>query len=525
MTYFELLSEILMTKKSENITKKGLSAAKYTVVFRVLAQGISLLATVFLVRTLSEHDYGVYNLLYSVIGLLGMVISFGIANTIQRYMPEYYSRGEFSIAHNLYRIASVIRLFSNVVVLGLVLIAWEQFAPYLKIVEYKVYFVVFTLIILLDMQRYILDNCLNSFFLQKYTQGFSVVFILFKGLGYCTAMLLRMDLWFILSTDLLAYLIIFLLLSIIYYKKVPKAGGKIANFNMIEKKRIFRYALFYNFNDAGVGLLNVDIDNFIIGVYLNPMAIGAYAFCNRVSKMMGRILPISYLIDVIRPAFFVASLEASSEEINKYYQLLFKLIYMFQIPLFIFVLGFADELITLLFQGKFIEWSALLIVVVFFDMLNAFQIPVGLVAQQGERADVFLYSKIFGVYNLIADIVLISYIGIWGAVLATGSATFGKNLFIWFFIRKEASFKGMLPFVTISVLFWLGIYLVGYSIRVILPPGLLSLSAGGVLFIVAFAIQFRVINLNAAEKNILNSLSQHSKKLKVLMRWCNVVTT
>ncbi|MBT9439494.1 MAG: oligosaccharide flippase family protein, partial [Desulfobacterales bacterium] len=61
----------------DQIVKKSLSATKYTVVFRVLSQATSLVVTVLLVRALSEHDYGIYNLLYSVIGLLGMVASFG----------------------------------------------------------------------------------------------------------------------------------------------------------------------------------------------------------------------------------------------------------------------------------------------------------------------------------------------------------------------------------------------------------------------------------------------------------------
>jgi hypothetical protein len=57
------------TKK--DIAKRSVSAAKYTVVFRVLSQATSLVVTVLLVRALSEHDYGIYNLFYSVICLLG----------------------------------------------------------------------------------------------------------------------------------------------------------------------------------------------------------------------------------------------------------------------------------------------------------------------------------------------------------------------------------------------------------------------------------------------------------------------
>jgi len=187
-------SHILDMINKEEIVKKSLSASKYTIVFRVLSQATSLVVTVLLVRALSEHDFGVYNLLYSVIGLLGMVASFGLANTLQRYIPEYYSKGQFRVANNLYRIASIIRLFSNVVILGLALIFWELIAPYLKIVAYKQYFMLFTVIILLHMQRGLLEICLGSYFLQKYSQGFSLVFVLIKAVGYALAILMEMDL-------------------------------------------------------------------------------------------------------------------------------------------------------------------------------------------------------------------------------------------------------------------------------------------------------------------------------------------
>ena len=50
-----------MTSKSD-IKQKGLSAAKYTVVFKGLSQFMLILVNVLIVRALSERSYGVYNL-------------------------------------------------------------------------------------------------------------------------------------------------------------------------------------------------------------------------------------------------------------------------------------------------------------------------------------------------------------------------------------------------------------------------------------------------------------------------------
>ena len=511
-----------MMVKSKNITRRGLVAAKYAVIFRMLAQGISLFATVFLVRALSEHDYGIYNLFYSVISLLGMVFSFGLANTLQRYMPEYYNRGEYRIAHYLYLTASLIRLLSNVLVLALVLLFWDSLAPVLKITAYKNYFSLFTLIILLHNQRGLLETCLSSYLLQKYSHGISVLFILIKGIGYGTAILLQLNLWFVILVDLLAYVLIFGLLQIVYWKKIPKSGGKLARFAGKERRRIFRYALFYNFNDAGVGLLDVNIDNFFLAMYLDPVAVGAYAFCQRLTRTISRIMPINYLQDVIRPLFFSTVETSGSDKTKRNFQLLVKGVFLFQIPVFCFLLLFSSELINILFGGKFVEYYPVLIVVYSLAMLNAFGLPVGLVAQLRERANIILYSKVFALYNLVADIVFVKFWGIWGAVLATGSATLGKNFFIWFFVRQEASLSGMGPFFVRISCYWLFVCFVAWLLSRCLSSELHLLSIGILLFIAAFILQFRFIHLLETERTLLRRLAAESRKVDFFIRWSGI---
>ena len=123
-----------MTEKNlfKDILKKSSKAVHYTVIFKVTSQLVSIFVTIILVRYLSKHDYGVYNLFYSTIAVIGLIASFGLSNTLQRYIPEYYQRGEFILANCLYKVSAFIRLSSNVAILGLVLIFWDSFAVYVK---------------------------------------------------------------------------------------------------------------------------------------------------------------------------------------------------------------------------------------------------------------------------------------------------------------------------------------------------------------------------------------------------------
>ena len=506
----------------EQIVKKSLSATKYTVVFRVLSQATSLVVTVLLVRALSEHDYGIYNLLYSVIGLLGMVASFGLANTLQRYIPEYYSKGEFRIANNLYRVASIIRLFSNIAVLGLGLIFWELVAPYLKIVAYKNYFMLFTLIVLLHMQRGLVEICLGSYFLQKYSQGFSLVFVLIKAVGYALAIMTEMDLWFILTMDLLAYFIIFCVLQIIYYKKIPISKGHMERMGWGEKRRLVRYALFYNFNDTGAGLLNADFDNFIIVMYLNPVAVGAYAFCQRVTRMIQRLIPVNYLIDVVRPVFFSAGSESDARQINQFYQSLVKINCLFNIPMFFVIAILGKEFIGILFGGKFVDYSGILTAAYFFTVLQSLLWPAGLVAQLKEKANIILYSKVFAVYNLIADILLIKYFGIWGAVFATGTAVLGKNIFIWYFVRKEASFNGMGEYFVKSIIFWSSVSAIVLGLKYFILNDFAVFIICLIMFTVSFVLQFRCNLFNQYEKKAIELIANKNKKMNFIAKFLRI---
>lgn len=467
-------------------------------------------------RAVSEHEYGIYNLLYSVIALLSMVFSFGIANTLQRYMPEYYSKGEFQFAYNIYRLASLIRLFSNVIILGLILVLWEQISPILKITAYKQYFMIFTLIIILHMQRGILVTCLTSFFLHKYTHGFTLIFTSIRGICYLFAIIAEKNFWYIISADLLAYIIVFILLYFIYIKKIPKIGGDLGRADSKEIKRITRYSLYYNFNDAGAGLLDVNIDNIIIAMYLNPVAVGAYSFCNRIVKMIQRAIPLNYLWEVLRPAFFsFHSLSTTNtEKVSSFFQIVLKINFIFFLPISFFIAIYGKEIIELFFKSRFENYYSVLVAICFLTMLNSIISPIVLIAQLREKAEIILFSKILGIYNLIADVVLIRYFGIWGAVFATNSALLGRTIFIWYFVRKDASFRGMAGYFFKIIIFWAGISFISFYLTGCFSYNITNFLLGTFIFSICFWLQFRLKLFNRTEQEMFDGIVARSTKLE-----------
>lgn len=484
---------------------------------------LSILGTVLLVRLISEHDYGVYSLFYSIISQFALFASFGLVNTLQRYIPEYYANGEFIIAHRLYRMASMIRLLSNILLLCMILLFWDSLSPLLKIEAYKNYFILFSFILVFHFQWGLMETCLSSYFLHQYTQTMASLFTLLKLIGYCFVLFTDKILWAVLVVELIAYAVLFTGLQIVYRNKIPVDAGKLNSFSAQERKRLVRYAFFYNFNDAGSSILAPDFDNFIIAMYMNPIAVGAYAFCQRITKMLQHMFPVTYLIEVIRPAFFSLGLDAGQAQRTLMFQLLIKITYITTIPLFIGVVLLGQDMIELFFGGKFIEYSPVLSTIFFVAVLNAFQTPLGLAAMLKERADIMLYSKIFAFYNIAADILLIPVLGIWGAVLATGTATLGKNLFVWFFVRREASFSGMTGFFTALIAFWTitGAFIWGLD-RFFELNSLGQFVTGSLLISFGFLLQFRMGLFTKNESGILQSAFSKYAYLRPALKFLKV---
>ena len=65
----------------------------HTAVFRTLSQLATLGSYVVLVRGLTEQAFGILNLLYAVIPLIGMCASLGVGQTLRRFQPEYLRSG------------------------------------------------------------------------------------------------------------------------------------------------------------------------------------------------------------------------------------------------------------------------------------------------------------------------------------------------------------------------------------------------------------------------------------------------
>ena len=432
--------------------KRGL---RQTLMLRPISQVLTALSLVLIVRLLPESDFGLYSLMLSVLAFIGMVLSLGISNMVQRFVPEYAKRHEFFRARRIVAAAVWMRLISIAVLAVLGLVFLEPLTRTYGLEGHEYLFLPLLLVTLSHFQCRILMQALPGFMFQGASLYGQIALAAGKCLGYAAMMALGWGLPTVLWVDLTAYLVMLAILGGSYLRHVGPLQGGPRELGPTERKRVVRYAAFYNFNDVGVLGLGRDIDNLFLGALTNPLAVGAYAFAGKFADIVLRVNPMQFFYTVIQPMFFTLDVTEDRERLRTLFGIMLKTGVLAMVPLWAGVTAGVEPMLRLVFGGKFLDFAWVVIAVMGFRVLSvAVARPSSLVAQLNERADIVLYSKAFSFLNFALNLVLIPLFGLAGVVVATGICTLAKDLFVWWFVRDIARPRHLGYFTLVTVGIW-----------------------------------------------------------------------
>ncbi len=480
-----------------------------TVAFRALSQITTALALIVQVRGMSEHDFGIYSLLGTFVPVIGTMVSLGLEQVMQRFQPEYLRAGNKVGAAWLMRMIASGRLAVNILLIILVLLCWNLVAPLFKLGDYRGTFAIFSVLILLQFQSRILQLALGSHMMHRYSVGSVTTLSMVRLLSYGTLYLThRFTLEAAIFADMLAYGCAYAMLRLTYnkYCLVPEARGRYRP-TPEERKRLVRYAIYNNFNDAGVFLLYSTMDNFFIAAYLDTVSVGIYSFYGRLRQLVVNALPAKQFENIIQPMFFAIKPDQAERNIPRFFSFLLNMNLLLQMPALAFAFAYHHEIVQLVFHGKFIDKSWLLPTLLGFATLNIVDSPAALVAQYEEKAHILLLSKMFAAYNILAMFVLVPFFGIYGAAMAGGSAQVLKNFFIWWCVRKRARWTNARGALISSVGIWGCTVAICYALKSFLPGhALVQVGAGCVIFAAAGLLYIRSPALSDSDRDILKSV-------------------
>jgi len=480
-----------------------------TVAFRVISQICTLLGYVVLVRGLSKEDFGVFNLLYAFIPVISTIASLGLEQTLRRYQPEYLQAGNTAGAAWLVRFVASTRFGTNVILLSLILLGWNHLAPLLKVEPYRAEFVVFCLLVLLHFQAGILQLSLAAHMLHRYSVGSIAIVAIVKLIAYCL-------LWwrdtFTLQHAIIADTVAFgvaYAFMLLAYRRLCVGAAPRGRYRpvLVERRRLLRYGVFNNFNDAGTLVLSSKSDSLFIAAIIDPISVGIYAFYTRLNEMAHQLLPGRLFENVVQPLFFAVPQEHAGDRLPRYFSLLLNLNLMMQWPVLAYATVYHAEFVEFVFGGKFIEHSWLLPVIVAFATINVIAGPVTLVAQYEEKVQVILWSKLFGIYNIIALLALLPIAGVYGAAIASGSAQAMKNLFIWWHVRRRAIWTNAIAALVSSIILWSVVIAACFFLKHVAgKTALLQLSVGAVVVAVGALLHVRSSAISIEDRSILEGV-------------------
>jgi O-antigen/teichoic acid export membrane protein len=488
-----------------------------TVAFRMVSQVTTVLGYIVLVRSLTKQDFGVLNLLYSFIPLVGTVASLGLEQTLRRFQPEYLREGRGGSATWLVRWVARARLATNLLILTALLAAWNVVAPRFGLGGYRIEFEVFGILALLHFQSQILQLSMASHMLHRYSVGSSAMLSFGKLAWYSGFALAGMlTLRTAICADLLAYVAIYTFLRVMYRRHCAPAALEPVPPTPVERKRLLRYGIFNNFNDAGTLFLDSRMDNFFIVAFIDAVSVGIYSFYNRLNEMAANVMPSRLFDNIIQPMFFAVKTADADQRLPQYFTFILNMNQLVQWPLLAYATAYHAEIVRVAFGGKFMEHSWLLPLIVGFSTLNSFANPVSLVAQYEEKTEIQLLSKVFAGFNVLAMLVLIPHWGLYGAALASGTSQAFKNAFVWWHVRRRAVWVNAAASVASSVAVWscaVGACLLAKHLFA--GPAILELLIGIVIFGCAGLIYVRTPVLCRSDRDLLLRLFP-GKEVRVL---------
>jgi O-antigen/teichoic acid export membrane protein len=479
-----------------------------TIASKVLSQIATLIGYVVLVRGISEHDFGVLNLFYSFIPLIGTIASFGLDQTLRRYEPEYLRAGNPVAADWLYRTVGKARFGSTVLLLLIVILVWQWIGPLLKVAPYRAEFMLFGILVTLHFQGRILQFSMASHMLHRFSMGSLTVLAVSKLAAYAIFFALGgITLTQAVLADVVAYGIMFLTLKYLHRKHCEPVEREAYQPPREEVRRWVRYGFYNSFNDAGTWVLNTRSDNFFIAAFLGPVAVGVYAFYVRLGDMASNVLPVRVFDNIVKPLFFSIEPSQAEQRIPRYFSLLLDLSLAPQMPVLAFTAAYSTEVVHVLFGGKFLEYAYLLPLMTLFSTLNLCSGPVTTVAQYEEKSAALLISKVFALYNVAAMLVLLPIMGVLGAALATGTAQLMKNAFIWWRVRQMARWREWPSVVLTTVGIWTSVVAACLLLkRVADLPEIADLVIGAILCGLAALLHIRSGAVSRSDRELLGTV-------------------
>jgi O-antigen/teichoic acid export membrane protein len=414
------------------------TALAWGLIAKILVSVLAIVSNVIIVRSLGEHNYGVYSLFLNIARFLTIAIGLGLAQALLRYLPEMRvnkngrgtralllqatgmqvaSWGVVLMAVYFFRgwISTVFDTDLNeVLLLGTALLLFDVFWQFVSNI-YRALRWMRAMTVVMVVQRVVLIGLLVLF---------SQTRVDFSGGGWTleTGGITIMEVLFAVAGSLLAGTLCFLPKVI---RRLP--WHRISTGDGIATSRVMKYAL----PTLGIGLINQVLwrssETLIIGYYWTEADVGFFNLAYTLPQMILEFIPQA--IRAIVLAFLAEAYTRKQDALNRGIGLYFRLICVLVIPLALsgYILGGNAYL---LLYGESMAPGAPLCSAFFLVFVLSFLVaPFRMALFVKEKTMLNMWIIAIGaVVNIAFDFLLIPRYGIQGAVAPVALALLASGV-------------------------------------------------------------------------------------------------
>ena len=405
----------------------GLNAVRSTLRHFLLGKVFTSISSVavllLLARELSIPDYAIYILIQAVILIVGLVSSFGINQSVMRYVPSLRAEGNNRAMYSLIFISLPIRALAIACVLSAVWWLQPHMVSWLNMGEWSWLLPWCLFMGWLRLLSFFLSQILESLLWQKSSQ-YSLALTSLIKLLMLIVMISYTDISFkdALMIDLIGEgLAVILLLSALTYGW--RDDGERHNGNnkwfVEHRKRVFRYGMWSYFQTISNGLYGSAPNRLFAARFMSTIDLGLFGFVSALTDLGRRYLPTRMLHGMIRPLFFSKLINNSSfRELVQMADFNFRVsLLLLVIPALVLVTA-GYPILNWLTNDKYGVAAYLLAAFLCVLALESFWSQIELLAQAVERNHLLVIGNILLSLSLLMALPMVSFLGLWSLVIA-----------------------------------------------------------------------------------------------------------
>lgn len=462
-------------------TLKIAKSAGFILISVLFASFLGFLIRWLIIQNYSSADYGVFSLALSILGIFAILGKLGLHEGVPRQIGNYLGKNKNEYAVGVVYSSLIITLLATIIFSLL----FYLLIPNISNLFNEPRFLMF----LPPLVFYLIFYFICSF-IASFLRGFeySLPRIMYSFLQnsiaiVCLAILIFLNLEFLYVSWVwsISMFLVFIFFIILFYSKIKE---KLSKKYVLSVKEL----LFFSLPLLILGfttLILTHTDTIVLGIFFPSNIVGIYNTAVPLAKFIPIFLAAStWLYLPITSKLWVQN---KKEDMKKIYSTLTKWIVSITLPLFLILFLFPSVVLRVLFGNEYVlaATSLSILSIGFFFHILMGPNDAGLIAI-GENKKVALLRGFAAVLNLFLNFLLIPYLGMTGAAIASTSSWILSNILISIKLYRKTKIHPFTIDLVKPLIVSIGIIAVIYFIAKQITFSLIGLGILGFIFIISY---------------------------------------